>query len=51
LAYRESHATAATAENRSQDHAGDPGAGGTGHRDAEPASNDPQRGHKNDLGY
>jgi hypothetical protein len=51
LAYREGQARTATAENRSQDQAGDPGAGGKGHRDAEPASNDPQRGHKNDLGY
>jgi hypothetical protein len=51
LAYRESQATAVTTENRLQDHAGDPGAGGKGHRDAEPAGNDPKRGHKNDLGY
>jgi hypothetical protein len=51
LAYRESQATAVTTENRSQDHARDPVAGGKGHRDAEPASNNPQRGHKNDLGY
>ena len=51
VAYRESQATVAGAENRLPDHTADAGAGKNGHRDAEPAGNDPRRGHKNDLGY
>jgi hypothetical protein len=51
LAYRESQATAATAENRSQDRSRDPEPKGTGHRDGAPAGSDSKRGRKNELGY
>jgi hypothetical protein len=51
LAYRESQATAASAENRSQDRSRDPEPKGTGHLDGAPAGSDSKRGRKNDLGY
>jgi hypothetical protein len=51
LAYRESQATAAAAENQSQERSRDSGVTGTGHRDGAPADSDPQHGRRNDLGY